>query len=328
MEIRLLDEKLERTRREISAWLAKKSAKKWQILSLVVLLQHATKVVRCGRFFLARMYRLAAKVKEGQSQGVNLFHPPDQGISVGLYWWHLFIHHWNGLSLLHQPGDAELPSYCIQTDASGAWGCWAIFGKYWLQWPWSEEWSTMGIMAKELATIVLCCAIWGPILARCHVLFQCDNNSLVSAINKGYSKDPVIMRLLRSLWFFVAVFDIKICVEHIAGISNCGADMLSRNNLAQFSLSYPQVCRLPAPIYQHHCWWLWPDWTTPSLGQLFATTMQLVQNQAPGPPTTAGQKRYLRFCSENQRQPLPNTEHTLMLFVTDQGLHTQPLKFI
>ena len=123
MEIRLLDEKLERTRREISAWLAKKSAKKWQILSLVVLLQHATKVVRCGRFFLARMYRLAAKVKEGQSQGVNLFHPPDQGISVGLYWWHLFIHHWNGLSLLHQPGDAELPSYCIQTDASGAWGC-------------------------------------------------------------------------------------------------------------------------------------------------------------------------------------------------------------
>ena len=263
----------------------------------------------------------------GQSQGVNLFHPPDQGISVGLYWWHLFIHHWNSLSLLHQPGNAELPSYCIQRDASGAWECGAIFGKHWLQWPWSEEWSTMGITAKELATIVLCCAIWGPILARCHVLFQCDNNSLVSAINKGYSKDPVIMRLLRSLWFFVAVFDIKICVEHIAEISNCAADMLSRNNLAQFSLSYPQVCRLPAPIPAP----LLVIVTRLDYSQLRAALCNYYATGAePGTWTTytAGQKRYLRSCSENQRQPLPNTEHTLMLFVTDQGLHTQPLKFI
>ena len=127
-----------------------------------------------------------------------------------------------------------------------------------------------------------------PILARCHVLFQCDNNSPVLAVNKGYSKDPVVMHLLRSLWFFVAVFDIKIWVEYIAGISNCAADMLSRNNLAQFSLSYPQVCRLltpiPAPLLEivsHKG----SDWTNPSFGLLFATTMQLVQHQAPRPPT-------------------------------------------
>ena len=51
-EIRLPDEKLEWTRREISTWLAKKSATKWQILLLVGLLQHATKRVRCGRSFV------------------------------------------------------------------------------------------------------------------------------------------------------------------------------------------------------------------------------------------------------------------------------------
>ena len=71
--------------------------------------------------------------------------------------------------------------------------------KHWHQWPWSEVWSTMGIMAELLAPIVLCCAIWGPILARCHVLFQYDNNSIVSAINKGSYKDPVVMCLLWSL---------------------------------------------------------------------------------------------------------------------------------
>ena len=39
-------------------------ATKRDILSLVGLLQHASKVVRPGRFFVSRMYSTAAKVKE------------------------------------------------------------------------------------------------------------------------------------------------------------------------------------------------------------------------------------------------------------------------
>ena len=159
-----------------------------------------------------------------------------------------------------------------------------------------------------------------PILARCHVLFQCDNNSPVLAVNKGYSKDPVVMHLLRSLWFFVAVFDIKIWVEYIAGISNCAADMLSRNNLASiFSVISTGV----SPTNPN---------TSTTAGDCFPQGIRLDQSQlwaalcnyyatgaAPGTQTTytAGQKRYLKFCSENQRQPLPTTEHTLMQFVAD-----------
>ena len=280
MEIRLPDVKLERIRNEISAWLTKKSATKRQILSLVGLLQHATKVVRCGRSFVARMYSLAAKLRE-----LTFFTRLTKEFRSDLYWWHLFIHSWNGLSLFHQLGEAKLPRHCIQTDASGAWGCGAVFSKRWFQWSWTAEWSTIGIMAKELAPIVVSCAIWGPILAKHHVLLQCDNNSLVAAINKGYSRDPVVMRLLRCLWFFVAIFDIRIYAEHIAGITNCAADMLSRNNMTQFSLLYPQMCRLPTPIPAPLLDIVapkGPDWTSPSFGQLFEITMQLVQQQVPG----------------------------------------------
>ena len=260
------------------------------------------------------MYRLADKVKE-----LTFFTRLSKEFRSDLYWWHLLIHHWNGLSLLHQPGDAELLSYCIHTDTSGTWRCGAIIGKHPLQWPWSEEWSTMGIMAKELAPIVLCCAIWGPILAKCHVLFQCDNNSLVSAINKGSSKDPVVMRLLRSLWFFVAVFDIKNCVEHIGGIGNCVADMLSRNNLAQFSVISSGVppTKTNTSTTAGDCL---PQGTTLEYSQLRADLRNYyATGAASGTWTTytTGQMRYLRFCSENLRQPLPSTEHTLMLFVTD-----------
>ena len=64
MEIRLPEDKLTRIREEVSSWLQKKKATKRQILSLVGLLQHATKVVRHGRTFVARIYKTAAKVRE------------------------------------------------------------------------------------------------------------------------------------------------------------------------------------------------------------------------------------------------------------------------
>ena len=93
-------------------------------------------------------------------------------------------------------------------------------------------------MAKELVLFVLCCAVWGPYLSRHSVLFQCDNLGLVSAINIGYSKDKLVIHLLRFLWFFVAAFDIQVIAEHIAGVDNNFADMLPRNNVIQFLLSH------------------------------------------------------------------------------------------
>lgn len=51
METRLPKDKLQRMRILVREWLTKKKATKREILSLVGLLQHATKVVRCGRPF-------------------------------------------------------------------------------------------------------------------------------------------------------------------------------------------------------------------------------------------------------------------------------------
>ena len=64
MEIRLPEDKMVRIRQEVARWLLKKKATKKEILSLVGLLQHATKVVRCGRTFVGRLYSTAAKLKE------------------------------------------------------------------------------------------------------------------------------------------------------------------------------------------------------------------------------------------------------------------------
>ena len=95
-EIRLPQDKLLRIKASLTKWVGKKTATKRQILSLVGLLQHATKVIRCGRTFVARMYATAAKVKQ-----LHFFTRLNKEFQSDVAWWHTFIHCWNGLSILH-----------------------------------------------------------------------------------------------------------------------------------------------------------------------------------------------------------------------------------
>ena len=103
-------------------------------------------------------------------------------------------------------------------------------------------------MAKELIPILLSCAVWGPALSKRRVLFECDNSSVVAAINKGSSKEVNVMHLLRCLWFFVAYYDITIVARHIPGVANSSADHLSRYHMSLFFSSNPQAELAPTPL--------------------------------------------------------------------------------
>ena len=237
MEARLPHEKLQRIRNQLTSWLHKRKATKRQILSLVELLQHATKVVKPGRTFVARMYAAAARLKQ-----LHHITRLNKAFKSDLYWWHLFVTNWNGVSFINSSLSQDHLSFefHIQTDASGHWGCGACFVHQWLQQPWSEEWRDVSIMAKELVPIVLSCAVWGTSLSRSRVKFQCDNLILVEVINKGSSKDVMVMHLLRCLWFFQAFFNLNIVASHIPGVLNTAPDMISRNQTEKFLLMYPQ----------------------------------------------------------------------------------------
>ena len=83
---------------------------------------------------------------------------------------------------------------------------------------------------------------------KIRVPFECDNSSVFAAVNRHYSKEQIAMHLLRSLWFFVAYFDIDIKCKHIAGVNNSTADHLSRGNLHSFFCLHPQATRQPTPL--------------------------------------------------------------------------------
>ena len=196
MEARLPEDKLTRIRALLSSWLTRKKATKREILSLVGLLQHASKVVRPGRTFTARMYNTAARVKE-----LHYFTRLNKEFRSDLFWWHIFINKWNGLSFLRAPSCALSVDGQVQTDASGSWGCGAFYSDQWFQYRWPPEWLSSGIMAKELVPIIISSAVWGRSWAKKRIEVKCDNQSLVIAINKGTARDSLVMHLLRCLWF-------------------------------------------------------------------------------------------------------------------------------
>ena len=262
MEARLPADKLKRIVTLVSSWLTRKKATKREILSLVGLLQHATKVVKPGRTFITRMYATAAKVKK-----LSYYTRLTKEFRSDLQWWHMFLTKWNGISFLRTPYITCPQDHQIQTNASGSWGCGAHFNGRWLQHPWSSEWAPVNIMAKEMVPIVLSCAVWGKLLSRQRVEFRCDNRSLVDAITKGSSKEDMVMHLLRSLWFFTAVFDIEITVSHIPGVQNTAADLLSRNQLERFLVMNPLAPQKPTPIRPSLALLIsptQPDWTSAS----------------------------------------------------------------
>ena len=285
-EIRLPEDKFLRIRQEVSSWLGKRRATKRQILSLVGLLQHATKVVRPGRSFVSRMYATAAKVKE-----LDFYTRLGKEFRSDLTWWHTFLASWNGLSVLRSTHSPLPPDYIIQTDASGTWGCGAFFQGSWFQWQWPPDWAPISIMAKELVPILLSAVTWGPQLARSITLFQCDNLSLVTAISKGSSREPKVMQLLRCLWFFVAFFDIELRAEHIAGSNNFVADHLSRNNMQSFFSLHLQGSLLPVPLPPPLLQMVASpdlDWTSPHFKEMFSDSISWVQHHLPGSPTARG----------------------------------------
>ena len=74
-----------------------------------------------------------------------------------LLWWQLFSESWNGISVILAL--ASIDSMQVVSDASGSWGCGAIWGQNWCQLQWPQEWLSIPITAKELAPIVGACCL-------------------------------------------------------------------------------------------------------------------------------------------------------------------------
>ena len=153
--LRLPSDKLQRIRASLASWRQRKACRKRELLSLIGILAHASEVVRVNRIFLRRLIDLSM-------QGSKLDHciRLNAAAKSDLEWWFRFIENWNGVSFL---GSATLapPHLTITSDASGSWGCGAIWEHRWFQLQWVGPLQEALIATKEFVPVVLAVAIWG-----------------------------------------------------------------------------------------------------------------------------------------------------------------------
>ena len=279
MSLRLPAEKLTELRGLVARWEGRSFCTLKELESLAGKLQHACKVVKPGRTFMRRMFELMKGTRRGQ-RFVRL----NVAFRSDLAWWHLFMARWNGRAILASPEQAG-PRHHLFSDASGVFGCGAMWGVQWFQLPWPQESDYTSIAQKELIPVVIACILWGRAWSGQVVVAHCDNTAAVEVINSGYSKDSIMMHLLRTLFFVKAHWELEVQAEHIPGRCNGLADAISRNKLDVFFAQAPQVNRSPTVVLPGITRLLISsrlDWTSPAWSQ------QLVNCLMPELPTPQG----------------------------------------
>ena len=184
MVIRLPLAKLTEMQQLIQDWQKKKSATK---RNSSLLWESWPLVVNPGKAFLRRMFELISVARHGHHHiRLNVEFRSD------LHWWATFLCSWNGVSILEQYG-CQATAVHFSTDASGLFGCGALWSPFWfqLQWPHSYRDQHLklkeeSITLKEILPIVVACAVWAHIwrnksvMAHCPPFFsrKCDTCSL------------------------------------------------------------------------------------------------------------------------------------------------------
>ena len=120
-----------------------------------------------------------------------------------ILWWHNFLPHWNGVSVIQESVTSNESLSLYTADASGV-GFGASYGNKWFSHSWPQSLQQHHIMVKGLFAIVAAVFTWEEEWKNKQVLLYSDNLALCMVWQFGTSKDEKIMHYLRSLFLFVA----------------------------------------------------------------------------------------------------------------------------
>ena len=102
---------------------------------------------------------------------------------------------------------------------------------------WPPEIRNRSIQWQELYPIALACLLLGVSAVQWSgkkLLFHCDNQAVVDIWASGTSRDPLIMHLVRSIFFSAATNHYTVLVTQIVGTNNSITDSLSRLQIFPF----------------------------------------------------------------------------------------------
>ena len=235
MTVSLSAERLEEIERLLADWSQRRQASREQLQELIGILAFAAKVVRSSRIFLRRMIDQLKRIPSAANHDKP--YPLSDEFFADLRWWSTFMRTWNGVALI---SDSSRSCNEVHTDACST-GYSAVWRESWYAGTWTraEEQEARRSLRdsmpwKEMHAVVRAAATFGQHWRGTHVLFHCDCECMVKAVQKGSSTKPAIATLIRTLYLIAAQHDFTFNMQHIAGEMNVYADLLSRGQVTPF----------------------------------------------------------------------------------------------
>jgi hypothetical protein len=233
MQARLPEDKLIRIRALLDKFMSLNKCKKRDLLSLLGHLNFAATVIKPGRSFISRLIQASKSVSK-----LHYFVYLNSETKQDIVMWKHLLAQWNGVSLFIDPTAVIAPDMELYTDASRM-GYAGFYQGHWFADKWPDTltlvWNIdVSMTFCELYPIVVAAIVWGSKWTSKHIVFHCDNTGTVHAINKGRSKSPHVMALMRRLVLVAAKHNFSYCSAHVPGIHNGISDALSRFQMERF----------------------------------------------------------------------------------------------
>lgn len=227
----ILDKLLETTTKE--------KITKRALQSLIGRLSWATQVIYGGRFHLRR---LLDRVK-----GLTL---PTHRTRIttemrkDMAWWINFMSTFNGLTRMVDPRPAAPLTIDACGVAAGAYYLDAALYTPWYMWPPAAR---LHINHKEVLALEPAAATWAPLWANKRIFVHCDNMCAVHTINKGISRNPIVMDSLRRVFWLSALYNFRLKAVYYPGVYNTIADSISRLHEPNARASLSQALNTAIP---------------------------------------------------------------------------------
>lgn len=238
------EDKLLATQHMLCSFLTRKSSlvKEWQ--KLLGTLSHISQVVIAGRTYLGSVY--------GALKGllsIEKFVKRRTTIEIreDLLVWKSFLSNSVGKSfkMLKVSNDHD---FVLATDSCTSIGFGCVWGRKWFGGIWPNNWRLASITLLELYPIYLALHLWKTTFTDKKIKIYTDNFAVVQILNKLYSKDAFIRRLLRPIAEVCMNNNILLTACHVAGADNIGPDLISRARLNKLHERFPELNTHPETI--------------------------------------------------------------------------------
>ena len=218
MNLSIPEEKLRDVESTMKSFLTSQKVNKRKIQSLVGKLNWITQCIYGGRFHMRRLIDRCNTLKKPWHRT----HLTTE-MRKDILWWLSFMRSFNGTVPMLDCRPATPVSIDSCKKAAGA-----FFHGDFIHTQWKQDISYLPINYLEVLALEPAVLRWAPLWANKKVFVHSDSQAACSIINRGSSKNPLVMDSLRRVFYLSAVFNFRLKAIYYKGSYNCLADCASR----------------------------------------------------------------------------------------------------